>query len=139
METKEKSLGIYLILVFAITVIGSLFCSLTVASVPQDLPGTWNVAAELVAATSENPYDPNAPKPGMIKPDAGSSRIKIAVRFSQAAVAQFRANTQITARYFDGTYPLGSGVYMVVHIECFWTAPLPCMEPMKMIIGERIQ
>ena len=44
-------------------------CSPTVAGVPQDLPGTWNVAEELVAATAENPNDPYAPKPGTIKLD----------------------------------------------------------------------
>jgi hypothetical protein len=46
-----------------------LFCSPACASPAQDLPGTWNVVAELVAASTEDPTDPYAPKPGMIKPD----------------------------------------------------------------------
>jgi hypothetical protein len=119
METKEKSLGIYLILVFAIMVIGSIFCSPTVAGVPQDLPGTWNVAAELVAATAENPYDSNAPKPGMIKPDVWVIQDQDSGPVLTGSSGSIQGKYTDNGAYFDGTYPLGSGVYMVVHIECF--------------------
>jgi len=120
METKEKSLEIYLILVFAITVIGSIFCSPAVASVPQDLPGTWNVAAELVAATAENPNDPNAPKPGTIKLDTWTIQDQDGDPILAGSSGSIQGKYTDYGANFDGTYPLGSGVYMVVHIECFF-------------------
>jgi len=121
METKENSLGIYLILVFAITMIGTIFCSPTIASVPQDLPGTWNVAAELVAATEENPNDPSAPKPGTIKLDTWTIQDRDGGPILAGSSGSIQGKyTDYGANFdFDGTYPRGSRVYMVVHIECF--------------------
>jgi hypothetical protein len=128
MERREKSLGIHLVLVFGITMIGFIFCSPTVSSVPQDMPGTWNVAAELVAATAENPYDPNAPKPGMIKPDVWVIQDQYGGPVLTGSSGSIQGKFTDYGAYFDGTYPLGSGVYMVVHIGCFRMAQLPCIE-----------
>ena len=41
------------------------------------------------------------------------------VRCSEAAAAPLPANTPEKGAVFEGTYPLGSGVYMAVKIECF--------------------
>ena len=119
MQIKEKSPGTYLKLVFAIIMMGSVCCSLAEGSgVPQDLLGTWDVTAELVAATAENPNDPYAPKPGMIKPDTWT------IKENNGAPVLSSSSGSIQGKYtdygatFDGTYPLGSWVYMVVHIEC---------------------
>jgi hypothetical protein len=118
MKTEEKSFGIYLIVLFAIMVMGMSCCSLAEGEAPQDLAGTWDVSAELVAATAENPYDPYAPKPGMIKPDVW------AIQDQDGGPVLMGSSGSIQGKYtnygatFDGTYPLGSGVYMVVHIEC---------------------
>lgn len=119
MKTEEKSIGIYLIVLFAIMVMGMICCSLAEGEAPQDLTGTWNVAAELVAATAENPNDPYAPKPGTIKPDTWTIQDQDGAPVLTGSSDSIQGKYTDSGAYFDGTYPLGSGVYMVVHIECY--------------------
>jgi hypothetical protein len=89
----------------------------------NDILGTWNVIGELVTSTAENPNDPYAPKPGDIKPDTwkiddyGSG--PVLTGSSGSIQGQYTQNGAI----FEGTYPLGSGVYMAVHIEAFLKKP----------------
>jgi hypothetical protein len=118
MVTRENSPGIYLILFFAFATMGTICCTAE-GSAPQDLPGTWDVSAELVAATAENPYDPNAPKPGMIKPDVWAIQNQDGGPVLTGSSGSIQGKYTDGGAYFDGTYPLGSGVYMVVHIECY--------------------
>jgi hypothetical protein len=119
MQIKKKSIGIYLNLFFATMMMGVFCCSLAEGSgVPQDLPGTWDVVAELVAATAENPNDPYAPKPGMIKSDTWTIRDNYGAPVLSSSSGSIQGKYRDYGATFDGTYPLGSGVYMVVHIEC---------------------
>jgi hypothetical protein len=119
MQIKKKSIGIYLNLFFATMMMGVVCCSLAEGSgVPQDLPGTWDVVAELVAATAENPNDPYAPKPGMIKSDTWTIRDNYGAPVLSSSSGSIQGKYTDYGATFDGTYPLGSGVYMVVHIEC---------------------
>ena len=119
MKIKEKSFGIYLLLLFMIMVMGTICCSLAEGEAPQNLPGTWDVSAELVAATAENPYDPNAPKPGMIKPDVWAIQDQDGGPVLTGSSGSIQGKYTDSGAYFEGTYSLGSGVYMVVHIECY--------------------
>lgn len=93
-------------------------CSAWAADFSQDLPGTWSIVAELVASSSENPDDPYAPKPGMIKSDVWSI-------YNEETGPVLTGNSgSISGQYvdggavFDGSYPMGSGVFLNVHIEC---------------------
>ena len=98
---------------------GSVCCSPAAASAPQDLLGTWDVLAELVTSSAENPNDPYAPKPGAIKPDVWT------IQNSDLGPVLTGSSGSIQGKYtdngavFEGTYPLGSGVYIVVRIECY--------------------
>ena len=72
-----------------------------------------------MASTAENPNDPYAPKPGSLKPDTWS----IYDSDGSGPVLKGSAGT-ISGQYtdngavFEGTYPIGSGVYQVVHTDC---------------------
>jgi hypothetical protein len=116
---NDKLLSIpYYLLSAALT--AAFLCSGSAyASPAQDLPGTWNVVAQLVASTTENPNDPYAPKSGMTKPDTWSiynGDAGLVLRGSSGSIAgQYTESGGV----FEGTYPLGSGVYVAVKIECF--------------------
>jgi hypothetical protein len=83
------------------------------------LPGTWNILGELVTSVAENPNDPNAPKPGDIKPDTWT------IQNNQGAPVLTSSSGSIKGQYtdngavFDGGYTLTYGVYVSLHIECF--------------------
>jgi hypothetical protein len=122
MRITEITSDTYMNLFLAIMMISSMCwfsCSLAEGGVPEDLQGTWNVLAELVAATAENPDDPYAPKAGTVKPDtwtiqdsSGSPVLTGSSGSIQGVYTDYGAS-------FDGTYPLGSGVYMAVKIVCY--------------------
>ena len=119
MSSNYNLLGISCYLLFAILMAGSVCCSQCSASAPQDLIGTWDVLAELVTATAENPNDPYAPKPGTIKADfwtiQNSDSGPVLTGSSGSIQGQYKENGAV----FEGNYPLGSGVYIVVRIECY--------------------
>jgi hypothetical protein len=101
----------------------SILCSGPALAVDssRDLPGVWSITAELVASSSENPNDPYAPKPGMIKSDVWSiseGDIGPVLTGSSGSISGQYAND---GAVFDGSYPLGSGVLLNVHIECAMT------------------
>jgi hypothetical protein len=104
---------------FAVLTASLIFCSPAAASAPQDLPGTWDILAELVTSSAENPNDPYAPKPGTIKPDVwtiqNSDSGPVLTGSSGSIQGQYTENGAV----FEGNYPLGSGVYIVVRIECY--------------------
>ena len=62
-----RSISCYFL--FAIVMAGSVCCSQCRCQRSTRSVGTWDVLAELVTSTAENPNDPYAPKPGTIKPD----------------------------------------------------------------------
>jgi hypothetical protein len=119
MRLNEKLLSIHYHLFLAALMTAFLCCGPAYADPAQDLPGTWNVVAQLVASTTENPNDPYAPKPGMTKPDTWS------IYNGDAGPVLTGSSGSIAGQYtekgavFEGTYPLGSGVYVAVKIECF--------------------
>jgi len=107
----------YLILA---ALMAALLCCVPAWAAPaQDLPGIWNVMAELVGATAEDPNDPYAPRAGMIKPDVwtiyNGDGGPVLSGSSGSIAGQYTPKGAI----FQGTYPLGYGVYMAVKIECF--------------------
>jgi hypothetical protein len=128
MQINPKSLGISLKIAIFI-VISSFFClGQSAASAPQDLIGTWDVLAELITSSSENPNDPYSPKPGSIKPDVWNIQNgdlgPVLTGSSGSILGQYTENGAV----FEGTYPLGSGVYTTVRIECY-------MDSTKSMIG----
>jgi hypothetical protein len=106
-------------LILAALMAASLCSSPACASPAQDLSGTWNVVAELVAATTENPNDPDAPKPGMIKPDVWTIYNGDAGPVLSSSSGSIAGQYTDSGATFEGTYPLGSGVYVAIKIECF--------------------
>jgi hypothetical protein len=121
MKTAFKALRPILVLLgLALSV--NLLCVASFAG-SDDILGTWSIIGELVTSTAEDPYDPYAPKPGDIKPDTwkiddfGSG--PVLTGSSGSIQGQYAQNGAI----FDGTYPLGSGVYMAVHIEALLKNP----------------
>jgi hypothetical protein len=110
----------YLILA---ALMAALFCCGPAWATPaQDLPGIWNVMAELVGATAEDPNDPHAPKPGMIKPDVWTIYNGDGGPVLSGSSGSIAGHYTPKGAIFQGTYPLGSGVYMAVKIECFLDA-----------------
>jgi hypothetical protein len=104
---------------FAILMAGSVCCSPAAASAPHDLIGTWDVLAELVTSSAENPNDPYAPKPGAIKPDVWTIQNGDLGPVLSGSSGSIQGKYTDNGGVFEGTYPLGSGVYIVVRIECY--------------------
>jgi hypothetical protein len=111
--------GISRYLILAALMAAFLCCSPACASPAQDMPGTWNVVAQLVAATTEDPNDPYAPKPGMIKPDTWTIYNGDAGPVLSSSIGSIAGQYTDRGSIFEGTYPLGSGVYVAIKIECF--------------------
>lgn len=111
---KDISIALRAVLIFSVLFSGP---ALAVDS-SQYLPGAWSITAELVASSSENPNDPYAPLPGMIKSDVWS------ISDGDFGPVLTGGSGSISGQYvdggavFDGSYPLGSGVFLNVHIEC---------------------
>jgi len=119
MTLNDKHLSITYHLFLASLMAAFLCCGPACANPAQDLPGTWDVVAQLLASTTENPNDPYAPRPGMIKPDTWS------IYNGEGGPVLTGSSGSIAGQYtksgalFQGAYPLGSGVYVAVKIECF--------------------
>ena len=119
MRLNDKLLSTPYYLFLAALMAAFLCCGPAYADPSQDLPGTWNVVAQLEAATTENPNDPYAPKPGMIKPDTWSIYNGDAGPVLTGSSDSISGQYTETGAVFEGTYPLGSGVYVAVKIDCF--------------------
>ncbi len=122
MRIMERSSGTYMNLFLAIMMMSSVCwvsCSLAEGGVPENLQGTWNVLAELVAATAENPNDPYAPKAGNIKPDTWVIQDNYGSPVLTGSSGSIQGKYTDYGASFEGTYPLGSAVYMAIHIECY--------------------
>lgn len=111
---------IFILLGMALAV--NILCGPSIAD-SNDILGTWSVIGELVTSTAEDPNDPYAPKPGDIKPDTwiidDSGSGPVLTGSSGSIQGQYTLNGAI----FEGIYPLGSGVYMAVHIDAVLKRP----------------
>ncbi|NPV63131.1 MAG: hypothetical protein HPY61_10990 [Methanotrichaceae archaeon] len=119
-RAKNQSLkrpGLSALLLLLAACAGASICCADGAS-PQDVIGTWDVLGELVTSPAEDPADPYAPKPGDIKPDtwtiADYGQGPVLTGSSGSIAGQYTENGAL----FEGTYDLGSAVYMVVRINC---------------------
>jgi hypothetical protein len=114
-NTKSQHLCISLILLAACA--GASMCCADGAS-PQDIIGSWDVLGELVTSPAEDPTNPYAPKPGDIKPDTWTisdyGQGPVLTGSSGSIAGLYTENGAL----FEGTYDLGSAVYMVVRINC---------------------
>lgn len=117
MSRRLKFRRLYLALLLILPVAG-IFCGSSFAG-SEDMLGTWSVIGELVTATAENPNDPNAPKPGDIKPDSWKIEDYGSGPVLTGSSGSIQGQYTQRGAVFQGTYPLGSGVYMAVQIEAF--------------------
>jgi len=118
---KQDRINIgYYVLVLSLLAVAFLSCVGQAA--PSDIVGTWDLVGELVTSPAEDPADPYAPKPGDIKPDtwiiADSGQGPVLTGSSGSIAGQYTEDGAV----FEGTYSLGSAVYMVVHIECYMSS-----------------
>jgi len=107
-----------LFLVFSVAAM--VYCGCVTASDDARLylPGNWNVLAELVASNAQNPNDPYAPKPGNLKTDAWNIQDSIAGPVLTGSSGSIQGQYTNNGAVFEGTYPLGSGVYVAIRIDC---------------------
>lgn len=118
MNRNPKTVGTFPIFFCAIFIAISVGGQCT-ASASQNLPGTWNVVAELVTSTAENPNDPYAPKPGAIKLDTWTIRSSDDGPVLTGSSGSIQGQYTDSGAVFEGNYPLGSGVYIAVRIVCY--------------------
>jgi hypothetical protein len=96
-----------------------LICGVS-SGASQDIVGTWNIVAELVAQPSEDPY---APKPGTIQQDTWaiteSADGPILTSSKGSCSGLYSGNGAV----FEFTVPIitlpSSYTYCLTHIECF--------------------
>jgi hypothetical protein len=107
------------LLLFGVSIAGLLTCGISLGA-PQDIVGTWNIAAELVVQPSEDPY---APRPGTIQQDTWmitESANELILSSSKGSCSGQYSNNGAT---FEFTVPIitlqSSYTYCLTHIECF--------------------
>jgi hypothetical protein len=121
MKTSSKHLKSYPFILW-MALAANVLCGTSFAN-SDNILGTWNVIGELVTSTAENPTDPYAPKPGNIKPDTWKIEDSDSGPILTGSSGSIQGQYSLDRALFEGTYPLGSGVYMVVHIEAFLKSP----------------
>jgi hypothetical protein len=107
-------------LLLAVSIAATAFCGCAnaYADARLYLPGNWNVLAELVTSNAENPNDPYAPKPGNLKTDAWRIQDSVAGPILTGSSGSVQGQYTNGGAVFVGTYPLGSGVYVAIKIDC---------------------